>query len=186
MINGHYGAAKLALIHDDRDLMFTTRRGGYRSIWAEYWALQGSGFAGRGRIGVEVTQFIPLYAPNLILALRALGGMTFGDRSYVTNFSLGGIDVLRGFLGGRFRGHHYGATSAELRFPIWSFISGVAFGEVGAVWLDDIDDDMADIGYVGGMGLRFGLPPDFMIKLRFDVGFSKDQWGIFFAFNEAF
>ncbi len=34
--------------------------------------------------------------------------------------------------------------------------------------------------------LGVGLPPDFLIKLRFDVGVSQDQWGIFSAFDEAF
>ena len=34
--------------------------------------------------------------------------------------------------------------------------------------------------------LRFGLPPDRLVRLRFDFGFAPDQWGVFFKFNEAF
>ena len=54
------------------------------------------------------------------------------------------------------------------------------------VWLAGDGLGLQDIRYTGGAGLRFGLPPDHLVKLRFDVGSSRDQWGIFFAFNDAF
>ena len=64
--------------------------------------------------------------------------------------------------------------------------AGVGFAEAGRVWLDDADDGDREIAVVGGGGLRFGLPPDYSVRLRFDVGFGHDEWGVFFAFNEAF
>jgi len=185
-IAGHRAGTRATLSHDDRDTMFSARRGGRRALWLEGWALQGSEPASRGRAGLELTQFIPLYAPSLILALRGEAATSFGDYAYDTNYAIGGIMLLRGFLNNRFRGHHYAAATTELRFPIWSFISGAAYGESGMVWLDHGSNSLEDLALVGGGGLRFGLPPDFLIKLRFDAGFGRDQWGVFFNFNEAF
>ena len=185
-IDGHRSALKVSLIHDTRSSQFSTRSGGYRELWAEAWLVQGSTLAPRGRVGATVSQFVPLYAPDLILALHGEAGTSFGERAFDTNYKLGGIAALRGYRSHRFRGHHYVYGAAELRYPIWAFISGVVYGETGMMWVDDRPDDASDLGYVGGLGLRFGLPPDYLIKLRFDLGFTPDQWGVFFAFNEAF
>ncbi len=81
--------------------------------------------------------------------------------------------------------HHYAAGSAEIRMPILGPFAAVAFGDVGKVWLDG-GDSSGQLGRSGGFGLRFGLPPDRLIRLRFDFGFAPDQWGLFFRFNEAF
>lgn len=133
-VEGHRVGTRLQLTHDTREGMFSPRFGGLRSLWAEWWPVEGSEELHRGRAGLELSQFIPLYKPDVVLALRGLGGVSLGEPSYATNYRLGGIMLA----------------------------------------------------YVGGAGLRFGLPTDFLIKLRFDVGFGRDQWGIFFNFNEAF
>lgn len=185
-IEGHAAGARVAFLHNTRDTLFSPRRGGSREVWLDSWFLQGSERSMLGRMGTRITQFIPLYAPSLILALRAEAGVSLGEHSYTTNFAIGGDEILRGYYDNRFRGHHYTAFGTEVRFPIWFFISGVAFAETGMVFLDDLDPQWEDIAVVGGGGLRFGLPPGFLIKLRFDVGFGHDQWGLFFAFDEAF
>ncbi len=184
-VTGHHAAARAAVLHDGRDAMFSPRRGGMHQAYVEFWPLQASEAAPRVRVGADLRRFIPLRAPNVILALRLSGGAGFGEAAYYTNYSLGGIDRLRGYYSFRFRGHHFAAGAAELRFPIWFFISGVVFGEAGRVWVDDLQT-RRPLATTAGVGLRIALPPDFVKKLRFDVGFSPDQWGIFFAFDEAF
>jgi predicted amidohydrolase YtcJ len=184
-VTGHHAGARAAVLHDGRDAMFSPRRGAMHQAYVEVWPLQASEAAPRVRIGADLRRFIPLRAPDLVLALRLSGGAGFGEAAYYTNYSLGGIDRLRGYYSFRFRGHHFTAAAAELRFPIWFFISGVLFGEAGRVWVDDLDT-RRPMATTAGVGLRIGLPPDFVKKLRFDVGFSPDQWGIFFAFDEAF
>jgi len=185
-LDGHRAGGRLTLRHDTRDSMFSSRYGGVRELWTDGFWLQGSRASGRGRVGVRLKQFIPLYAPDWVLALRGEGGISFGQYAYDTNYSIGGISLLRGYYDNRFRGHHYAAASTEVRFPIWLFISGVAYGETGMCWVDGRENSLEHLALVGGGGLRFGLPPDFLIKLRFDAGFGRDQWGIFFNFNEAF
>jgi predicted amidohydrolase YtcJ len=185
-VEGHASGVRVEVTHDDRDSFFSPRRGGRRALWAEAWLLQASQLRRRGLVGVSATQFIPLYAPDLVLALRAEGAASVGAPSYQTNVSLGGAERLRGYLSNRFRGHHFVAATVELRYPIWRFVSGVAFAETGQVFAAGIPFNPSKTAVSGGAGLRFGLPPDQAIKLRFDGGFSKDQWGIFFQFDEAF
>jgi len=187
-INGHATGARLELVHDDRDNEFSTRRGGRETLWTEAWLLQAGQDNARGRAGASVARFFALYAPDLVLATHLEGAASMGRRAYATSFSLGGADLLRGYLANRFRGDAFVAATLELRFPIWGFVSGVAFADAGRVFRygDESDLHARALGLAGGGGLRIGLPPDWLIKLRFDVGFSRDQWGLFFKFNEAF
>jgi len=120
-----------------------------------------------------------------VLALRADGGTSAGGRNYATNYAIGGADLLRGYYSNRFRGEHFAAGTAELRWPIVGPLSGAAFGDIGRVWAAG-DVHPRILAYSGGGGLRFGIPPDRLVRLRFDLGFAPDQWGLFFKFNEAF
>jgi len=184
-VTGHHVAARVAAVHDGRDAMFSPRRGWRHEAWAEVWPVQASEAAPLVRVGFDLRRFVPLRAPDLVLALRLDGAAGVGERAYYTNVDLGGIDQLRGYYSFRFRGHHYVAGAAELRFPIWFLLSGVVFGEAGRVWVDGLATERL-LATTAGAGLRIALPSDFVKKLRFDVGFSPDQWGIFFAFDEAF
>jgi hypothetical protein len=182
-VSGLYAGPHVEIVHDDRDTAYSTHTGGRRVLWSEAWLMQAGERSARFRAGASLTQFVPLYAPEVVLALRALGGVSAGDPAYATQFTLGGSDVLRGYLSNRLRGYHFAAGGAEVRFPIWGRVSGAAFGEVGEVFAPGESSALATSG---GGGLRFGLPPDGAIRLRFDVGFSPDQWGIYFKFNEAY
>lgn len=186
IFEGSYAGGRLEISHDTRDETFSARRGGKESLWAELWGIQGNANEPRGRIGISASRFLPLYAPDFILALRLEGGLAFGERAYLTSFSLGGANLLRGHLANRFRGDAFAAGTTELRFPIWSFISGATFADAGRVFVGKENDAGPPIAITSGFGLRFGLPPDGLVKLRFDAGFAKDEWGIFFKFGEAF
>ena len=184
-VEGLFGGVRFELSHDTRDNTFSTRYGGKEVIWSETYGVQGGSNSLRQRIGVSVVRFTTLWAPDLILALRAEGGASVGERNYATEYTLGGSDLLRGYYSNRFRGDHYAAGSAEIRWPIFGPLSGATFGDVGRVWLTDYSN-LGRFAASGGGGIRFGLPPDRLVRLRLDAGFAPDQWGIFFKFNEAF
>jgi predicted amidohydrolase YtcJ len=184
-IEGGFAGGRVELAFDDRDNVFGTRFGGRRILWTETYGLQASKASFRQRFGATITQFIPLRAPDFVLALRAEAGSSVGTHAYTTDFALGGSDLLRGYYSNRFRGHHYAAGTIEIRAPIVGPFSAVAFGDVGTMWVDSLGAPGA-LGRSGGLGLRFGLPPDRLVRLRFDFGFAPDQWGVFFKFNEAF
>ncbi len=184
-IDGVAVGGRVELAHDTRDNPFSTRDGGRRAIWAELYGLQASAPSFRFRGGVSVTHFVPLLAPDLVLAVRGEAATSAGDVAYATDYGLGGGDLLRGYYSNRFRGQHFVAGSAEVRFPLVLALSGVVFADLGRVWLDDSVSDR-QLATSAGFGLRYGLPPDRLVRLRFDAGFGRDQWGLFFKFNEAF
>jgi predicted amidohydrolase YtcJ len=188
-VNGAFGGVHLELAHDSRDSAFATRSGGRELLWTETFAVEESRGALRQRAGLTVSRFIPLRAPDLTLALRVLGATSFGHRAYATDFALGGADVLRGYYGNRFRGDHLIAATAELRIPLAGPFSAATFGELGRVWATLPSGGVnrtQSLGRSAGFGLRYGLPPDRLVRLRLDAGFAPDQWGIFFKFDEAF
>lgn len=136
-------------------------------------------------IELEVSVFQYLLARDLVLAHSVSGGQTFGEPTWLNQFRLGGTDRLRGYYYGRFRGSAYYLEQTELRFPIYKLFSGVVFGEFGEVTAREKDKfNRAHVGYGGG--LRIGLPPDNVAKIRIDYAIGRDQRGVFVDFGHAF
>ncbi len=120
--------------------------------------------------------------PDVIAAFNVKGGMTLGTPTYMFKYRLGGANTLRGYLDNRFRGSKYYLQQTELRFPILRPVSGVAFIGFG----DVTDGDFGDAKVSRGVGLRVGIPPDYVSAIRLDFGFAKDQWGFFANFGQVF
>lgn len=127
----------------------------------------------------DARAFVPL-SERHTLALRTLvetanqGGL---------NSSVGGSELLRGYLAGQHTAPAMLAAQAELRFPIWSFIQGVTFLEA-ATLIDDKDrEELAS----AGLGFRFGLPPDQSMSVRWDNAVNAHgQWLSYINFNQVF
>lgn len=123
-----------------------------------------------------------LLSDEVSLASNSIVGAVLGPASFFTDFTLGGTDALRGFLKNRFRGNQLYLQQFELRFPIYKALSGVSFVDVG----EATRESFGSPHFSYGAGLRFGLPPDEVQKIRVDVGKSHDQFGVFFDFGQAF
>ncbi len=130
---------------------------------------------------IDLRYFNKFFSKNII-ALKASGGYSFGDPSYLFRYSLGGGNQLRGYYSNRFRGKKYYLTQAEYRFPLMKNINFVLFTDAG----DIADKDFGSIKTTYGYGFRFGLPPDHLMKLRFDLAFAKDQASLYVIFGEVF
>jgi len=186
VVGGTYWGPRAELVWDTRDNGFSSRKGTRFSVFSTAWMEQGGKYLPRFTFGGSLSHFVPLRAPDWILALRLEGGANVGERGYLSDFALGGASRLRGYSINRFRGDHAVDGTAELRFPIWRFVSGAAFADAGRVWVDGMPEGDRPLSFSGGGGLRFGLPPEGLVKLRLDAGFGRDEWGLFFTFGEAF
>ena len=125
---------------------------------------------------IEVTTY-------LNVAARLYGGYTFGKPTHLYTFNLGGSDQLRGYRNSRFSGKKFWITQFELRYPIWSIVSGNSYVEVGDIGNDKLDSTL----FVYGTGFKVALPPDWVEKMRFDVGFSnKEKMNISMYTDHAF
>lgn len=136
-------------------------------------------------LNLELSVFHYLLARDLVMAYSISGGQVFGDPTYLNQFRLGGTDQLRGYYYGRFRGSNYYLEQTELRFPIYKRVGGALFGEFGEVTAREKDKfTRAHVSYGGG--LRIGLPPDNVAKIRIDYAIGRDQRGLFVDFGHAF
>lgn len=136
------------------------------------------------RLEAEGRQFFSL-TDNLVLGTRGLIGMSAGDSGYLYRYSLGGTTVFRGFRENRFRGQYYYLGQLELRFQANKWVGLVGFTGLG----DTADRNPGDFGtprFVKGVGLRIGLPPDFVAMARLDFGWADDESTFSMNFNQAF
>lgn len=127
-------------------------------------------------------RFFQQMADRVVFAVQLAGGISFGKPTYLYQFRLGGTDRLRGYLENRFRGTQYYIQQTEFRFPIWKMLGGAAFLEFGEATTDRFGRPSES----HGIGLRIGLPPDYVSQVRLDLAFGSDQSGVFFDFGHAF
>jgi outer membrane protein assembly factor BamA len=120
---------------------------------------------------------------DIAWAGRLTAGISDGDPGYLFRYALGGAEKLRGLEGNRLRGKRYWLVQNEVRYPIWRFISGTAFIESGSVGEESYGAPRTTYG----VGLRFGLPPDFRVKLRFDFARTEGEETLtYIDFGHAF
>lgn len=97
-------------------------------------------------------------------------------------YRLGGTDGLAGYYDNRFRGKKYYLQNTEIRYPIWKLFSGalsLSFGDI-------TDESFTNPKLAYGFGIRIGLPPDWVSKIRIDFLYGRDQYGLFVDFGDTF
>jgi outer membrane protein assembly factor BamA len=92
-------------------------------------------------------------------------------------------NAMRGYRMNRFQDKGKILMNAEYRFPIWKKLGGNVFVDYGTVWpsLKRINFQKSALGL--GLGLRYYLE-NFVARL--DLGFSKEDFGIYLQFNHIF
>lgn len=123
---------------------------------------------------------LPPFLQKSTLALRALGGSSFFSPStYSTAYTIGkespfqSLTTLKSFKQNRFRGDKIYLAQTELRFPLWEeYLGAVLFTGLGSVAEHNKEFD----GFVKdyGFGLHVGLPPNYNMKIRMDLGTGMD------------
>jgi len=170
---------------DDRDNVFTPRRGRQFSFSASlYHSLFGSRF-NFAKIQLDLRQFFPLFKSHA-LALQGIVRTTMGNVPFIALPKIGGDSVMRGYYSGRYRDKTMAALQAEYRLPLVWRLGLVAFGGFG-----DVAPDLGHLApgrfkFTGGGGIRFKVDPKEGAVIRFDVGFGKGVSGIYFTAGEAF
>jgi hypothetical protein len=169
---------------DTRDSILGPKRGVYFQCSAHGGPPAFSSDHNARAFGQALADFRTFYTPfrSLTLASRAAGGVSFGEPGYLFRFRLGGIEMLRGFQGNRFRGKAYYLLQQEFR---WRFNRIVALN-LGVDAGDITDDVFGSTKFTCQIGLRIGLPPDFGQKARLEIGFSQDQHSLQLQFGEVF
>jgi outer membrane protein insertion porin family len=105
---------------------------------------------------------------DLTLALGGRFGTLFGGTPIYERFFGAGLDVIRGWPeDGSLQGNNMFISSAELRFPIYDPLAGVAFFDLGTFWSQKPLPWLEDFRYGFGLGVRLNTP---LGALRIDYG----------------
>ena len=123
--------------------------------------------------------YFSFFDPEIISATRLRVQKIFGlkNEDYQNLIFLGGNNSLRGLPQSRYLSLSSILVNQEIRFHIWKRISGIAGIDVG-------NSPSTPHWIINPVtGLRFNMD-NFIV--RFDVGFSKDNIGIYFNFGQLF
>ncbi|MBW4484635.1 MAG: BamA/TamA family outer membrane protein [Tildeniella torsiva UHER 1998/13D] len=183
---------------DRRNDAFNPTSGSILRLNTEQSVPLGRGSIFMNRLRGSYSYYIPLRLLNFAegpqaLALNFQAGTIVGDLPPYEAFSLGGTNSIRGYDEGEVgSGRSYAQFTAEYRFPLFSFLGGALFLDVGS----DLGSGNAVPGAPGpsrgkpgsgigyGAGVRVSTP---LGPLRVDYGFNNQGEGrIHFGFGERF
>jgi hypothetical protein len=142
------------------------------------------------RWDVDLQQYVPLFTPARLIALRAHAAGVVADDGQDIPFyllpTLGGSHSIRGYRVQRFRDRNSLLLQAEYRFGLNDFMSAALFYDAGKMTFDREDlwnrDDFRD-DY--GFSLRFGFMS--LAALRAEVVFGGDEGTVFaLRFGDVF
>ncbi|MGF1518990.1 MAG: BamA/TamA family outer membrane protein [Nodosilinea sp.] len=183
---------------DRRNDAFNPTSGSILRLNTEQSVPLGRGSIFMNRLRGSYSYYIPLSLLNFTegpqaLALNVQAGTIVGDVPPYEAFALGGTNSIRGYDEGEVgSGRSYAQLTAEYRFPLFSFLGGALFLDVGT----DLGSGSAVPGAPGpsrgkpgsgigyGAGVRLSTP---LGPLRVDYGFNDQGQGrIHFGFGERF
>ena len=187
---------------DYRDNPFDPKRGSFHTASL---SLAGPYFGSQNNFVKAYAQtvwFFDWLAPTTIAVGLRLGAATpYGSSDALPNqdrFYTGGSTSVRGYpqdlvgpLSGNtpLGGNALVIANLEYRFPIWEWLSGVAFVDTGAVAPEVGSLQASDFktGVGGGLRIRTPIGP-----IRFDAGYGlnsipgESRWQFYFAIGQAF
>lgn len=138
-----------------------------------------------GQIELDFRKYFPVFEHS-VFATELIGGATVGDPGYQYRYSLGSDRLMRGFATQRYRGEQFYAAQVEWRQELGRWISIVGFADMGDI-ADRSFNEFGPPKFTYGPGIRIGLPPDRIAKLRLDYGKTTNGESAFYLnFNEAF
>jgi len=128
------------------------------------------------KIGITGNYFISLFDPGFVLASRAVIQFITKD-NYILALPLGGNNTIRGLPQDRYLSESTLLINNELRFHIWWRFGGIAGIDTG--------NSETTPGWIINpvAGLRFYMD-NFVV--RFDIGFGKEETGLYFNFGHIF
>ncbi|MCP3136827.1 BamA/TamA family outer membrane protein [Pyxidicoccus xibeiensis] len=125
------------------------------------------------------------WAQRHVLALQGLVELRRGEPPFYDTGRLGGMELSRGHLEGRFRERQHLGAQVEYRAPLFWRLGGVAFASAATVArsLEDVEADA--IKPAAGLGLRFAPLADVPVNLRLDVAYGSEL-SFYLNVGEAF
>lgn len=190
-VTGRHGGISSGLgfsfFRDSRDRLLNPSQGTSLLAWRQtfFQKVFGSEFIWN-QAELDGRHYSRFFWPNWTLAIQTYHLMQFGSPPF-RMMALMGSDVhMRGYYQGSFRDRNYHTIQAEVRYPIYRWLRGVAF-----VGLGDVADKPFELHSFPktsiGAGLRVLVDKKEATYMRFDFGYgSPRNMGFYIGFGEAF
>ncbi len=122
-----------------------------------------------------------------VFAVRLHTKSGLGDIQFQQQAVIGGTD-LRGYTNGKYRGDGVMDIQAEYRwnFPNPYYLSVVGFGGFGTLYGSQNQDFDWKLYPSIGAGVRYTALKSNHMNVGIDLGFGKEDWGVYFRLSEAF
>ena len=173
-----------ALRVDTRDSTFRPSSGAELHLEAQYTHGVGEDESSYFRFHAGVEAALDLWRRSRVLIVRVRSDLIVPTNDVAVPFTelvvLGGHDDLRGVRPGRFRDFSSVLATLEYRWPIWMWLDGELFTDVGGVfgkWFKGFDPRqfVPDVG----AGLRLRTMSQFYMRAQLAYGFNSDGFQFF-------
>jgi len=183
--SGEYISSGLgaSLVLDTRDSGINAHSGLYAESKIIRYSKSLGSDTGFTNSSIDLRGYFPVYSTTL--GVQLVGKTAYGDIPFQLYPSLGGGDIVRGFLYGRYIDKNLVAAQIEYRFPVYGILGMTIFAGAGDVE-PDIDDLGNHIRYAAGAGLRMMIDKDEKINIRGDVTYNGNDVYTYVDILEAF
>ncbi len=182
---GDLSALEQTLAYDTRDNVFGAHRGSYVAL------IHQGGLKALGSDWqmddwkVDARQFFPIRTEH-VLALQATYEVAGGGVPFDLMPTMGGSNVMRGYVTGQYRGRQVMTAQAEGRALAWGRFGVVGFVGGAIVCGRTCAESSSGVLPSYGVGLRWFLVPTERVTIRIDQGWGRRTNGFYFDFTEAF
>jgi len=140
------------------------------------------------RFTASADHYIPFLNKKRVIALRGKTEISYRTPGSEVPFYLqpavGGSEDLRGYRQFRFRDNNSLVVNAEYRWEAFPALDLALFADGGKVFRRLREFDLRHTSISIGFGFRFKTRDS--VAARFDVGFSREGFQIWFKFNDVF
>jgi hypothetical protein len=147
-------------------------------------ALTGGNFS-HGRLTSNLSWYQTL-SSSTILATNFKNDWLWGEAGFFNLPQLGGLNNLRGYYLGRFRGNFMQLLQTELRQAIYGRFKMAAFAGVGSVAYALADIPQNKLHLATGLGLRYKVLKNSKAHLRLDFAWGDGPMQVYVGIAEAF
>ncbi|WP_413852993.1 BamA/TamA family outer membrane protein [Candidatus Ruminimicrobium bovinum] len=135
---------------------------------------------------IDFRNYFYIYKSKVLFSYQIYGEFNNGKVPVQQLASLGGQNLLRGYLSGRYIDNILLAIQPEIKFKITNSLQLALFSGIGNVYENLESINLRKIQLASGVGLRIKVKNNPRINFRIDVAASNQSTGTYFTIMEAF
>ncbi|MCX6127615.1 MAG: BamA/TamA family outer membrane protein, partial [Proteobacteria bacterium] len=178
---------QLGLGYDSRNSKIRSTEGHLLNLFYKQTALDSEKLKQNfGLFGFDYKLYLSIDADHSLAIQLASSQQEHKDLPFYALAGLGGNQILRGYYGNQFRDYALGFSQIEWRTlwkESWGYRCFLGYG-MHATKISQLELSQAKIA--GGLGIDYFLDQKTKNNLRFDIGYSPGQVGIYFLYGNAF